>query len=245
MELAGRVALVTGSTGRGMGRSIALSLARAGADLVLNYETRPERAEAVRRAVESMGRRALVAGADVSSEEGAASLFEAAISTFGRVDILVLSAGGPWRQRDAAALRPAEWRQSLAEELHSPLHLIPRALPGMRERRWGRIILLTGEGLEAWPADAALDYGLGKAGREWLVQALARRELAQGITVNAIAPTEVPYVELAEALADLSGGEAWRSRTAPRPQDAGEAAAFLCSEGARFLTGSLLRIAAA
>jgi 3-oxoacyl-[acyl-carrier protein] reductase len=130
----------------------------------------------------------------------------------------------------------------LAEEVQAPLQLVPRALPGMRERGWGRIILLAGEGVAEWPAEAPLDYGLGKASRLWLTTALARREADHGITVNAIAPVTVPYVELDDALADLAGGESYRARTSPRPQDAGEVAAFLCSEAARFVTGTVVQV---
>jgi 3-oxoacyl-[acyl-carrier protein] reductase len=226
-----------------MGRSIALTLAREGADLVLNYETRPERAQNVRGAIEAMGRRAVLQQADAATEEGAKALFDAAISACGRVDVLVLSAGGAWQPADTPDLDAAHWRRVLAEEIEGPLLFIPRVLPGMRERGWGRIILLAGEGTGDWPADAPLDYGLGKASRLWLTQALARRELAHGVTVNAIAPATVPYVELGAALDDLSAGATFRERTSPRPQDAGEVAAFLCSEAARFVTGTVVQLA--
>src|SRR5688572_28784212 len=133
MELTGRVAVVTGSTGRGMWRSIALTLAREGADVVLNYETRPEREEAVRDAIEAMGRKVALQQADVATEVGARSLFEAAITAFGRVDILVVSAGGAWEPVDTPELEPAHWQRVLAEEIHAPLYSIPLVLPGMRE----------------------------------------------------------------------------------------------------------------
>ncbi|MPZ48267.1 MAG: SDR family oxidoreductase [Dehalococcoidia bacterium] len=242
MELTGRVALVTGSTGRGIGRSIALTLAREGADLVLNYETRPERAEAVRQAIEGMGRRVVLQQADVGTEAGARSLYEAAVAGLGRVDILVVSAGGAWQPADTVDLEPERWQRVLAEEVHAPLYLIPPALRGMRERGWGRIILVAGEGTDDWPADAPLDYGLGKASRVWLTRALAKREMGHGVTVNAIAPRTTPYVELSEAVVDVSKGEGWRDRTGARPQDAGEIAAWLCSEAARMVTGTVVEV---
>jgi 3-oxoacyl-[acyl-carrier protein] reductase len=243
MELAGHVALVTGSTGRGMGRSIALTLARDGADIALNYETRPQRAGAVRTTMEAMGRRVCLQQADASTESGARALYECAVGELGRVDILVVSAGGRWDAKDIADVAPEHWQRVLQEELHAPLYLIPLVLPGMRERRWGRIILIGGYEADDWRLDAPLDYPLGKAGRHWLARTLGPRELAHGITVNAIAPAEVPYVELDAALADLAHGEAWRARTAPRPQDAGEIVSFLCSEAGRFVTGSVINVA--
>jgi 3-oxoacyl-[acyl-carrier protein] reductase len=224
-----------------MGRSIALTLAREGADVVLNYETRPERAEAVRQAIEGMGRKVALQQADVATEAGSRALVEAAMAAFGRVDILVVSAGGAWKPADTPGLEPSQWQRVLAEEVHAPLYLIPLVLPGMRERRWGRIVLVAGEGTAEWPAEAPLDYGLGKAARVWLARALARREAEHGVTVNAIAPRTVPYVELSEAVADLEG-EAYRGRAGPRPQDAGEAVAWLCSEAARAVTGTVVEL---
>jgi NAD(P)-dependent dehydrogenase (short-subunit alcohol dehydrogenase family) len=244
MELTGRVALITGSTGRGIGRSIALTLASLGADIALNYESRPARAYAVRDAIQAMGRRVVLTQADVSIEAGARSLYEAAADALGKVDILVVNAGGPWQPADTPDFDPAVWQQVLAEEVHAPLYLIPMVLPGMRERRWGRIILIAGEGTDDWPADAPLDYGLGKAARVWLARSLARRELAHGVTVNAIAPRTTAYVELADALDDLAGGSAYAARSGLRPQDAASVAAFLCSEAGRHVTGSVIELGA-
>jgi len=240
MELAGRVALVTGSTGRGMGRSIALTLARDGADIALNYETRPQRAEAVRQAIEGMGRRVVLQHADVGTETGARALYEAAVAGLGRVDILVISAGGAWEPADTVDLEPARWQRVLAEEVHAPLYLIPMALRGMRQRGWGRIILVAGDGTDDWPVESPLDYGLGKASRVWLTKALAKREAGSGVTVNAIAPRTTPYVELSEAVADLSRAGSGASR----PQDAGEAVAWLCSEAASGISGTVVELGA-
>jgi 3-oxoacyl-[acyl-carrier protein] reductase len=245
MDLTGKTALITGSTGRGMGRSIALSLAREGANIVLNFETRPQRAEAARDAVKAMGRRVLLHEADVATEEGAKSLFDAAIKEFRRVDILVVSAGGSWLAVDTPDLEPEHWRRVLAEEIHSPMYLIPLVLPAMRKARWGRIILLGGHNADDWrEEDAPLDYPMGKAARHWLTRAVARREAMHGITVNAIAPGTIDYVELEDALADLDHGDTWQKRSVPRPQDAGDIAAFLCSEEARFVTGSIIQVVA-
>jgi 3-oxoacyl-[acyl-carrier protein] reductase len=240
MELSGRVALVTGSTGRGMGRSIALTLAREGADIALNYETRPERAERMKAQIEAMRRRASLQQADVATEAGARALFETAVGELGKVDILVLSAGGAWKVQDITDATPEHWRRVLAEEVDAALYLIPRVLPGMRERGWGRIILTGGLDADDWREGWPLDYPLGKASRHWLARSLARQEFRHGITVNAIAPGEVPYVELDEAVSDLHHGEAWRARAGPRPQDAGEIVAFLCSEAARFVSGTIV-----
>jgi 3-oxoacyl-[acyl-carrier protein] reductase len=242
MELEGRVALVTGSTGRGMGRSIALTLARDGANVALNYETRPERAERVKAQVEALGRRACLVQADVATAAGSRALYDAAVRELGKVDILVVSAGGAWKVQDITDATPEHWQRVLAEEVDAALYLIALVLPGMRARRWGRIILTGGLDADDWREGWPLDYPLGKASRHWLTRSLARREFPNGITVNAIAPGEVLYVELDEALADLARNDAWRARSGPRPQDAGEIAAFLCSEPARFVSGTIVNM---
>lgn len=243
MDLTGRTALITGSTGRGMGRSIALSLAHAGAGIVLNYETRPQRAERVKQAVEGMGRKAGLVQADAATATGARLLYDSAVADFGRVDILVVSAGGAWLPVDTPDLDPEHWKRVLAEEVHAPLFLIPLVLPAMREQGWGRIILIGGHDADDWREDESpLDYPLGKASRHWLTRTLARREVRHGITVNAIAPSTIPYVELEDALDDLQRGTAWQQRVAPRPQDAGDIATFLCSEEARFVSGAVIPI---
>jgi 3-oxoacyl-[acyl-carrier protein] reductase len=242
VELAGRTALITGSTGRGMGRSIALTLAREGADIALNYETRGERAERLRDHIRGMGRRASLTQADVASAEGAGRLFADAVQELGQVDILVLSAGGAWRTDDIVEVPPEHWQRVLAEEVFAPLYAVPLVLPGMRERGWGRIVITGGLDADDWREGWPMDYPMGKASRHWLVRSLARTEFKHGITVNGIAPGEIPYVEFEDAVSDLQHEERWRSRSIPRPQDAGEIVAFLCSERARFVTGSILNI---
>ena len=117
MELEGRVALVTGASGRGMGRSIALTLAREGADIVVNFKERRDRAEQVAQAIEAMGRRALVYQADVADPVAVQAMVEAAEARFGRLDIVVISAGGSWRPQDITEIDPAHWRAVMSEEI--------------------------------------------------------------------------------------------------------------------------------
>jgi 3-oxoacyl-[acyl-carrier protein] reductase len=226
-----------------MGRSIALTLAREGADVLLNYETRPERAQSVQQAIESMGRRAVLHQADVATAEGARSLHETAVKRFGQVDILVQSAGGAFQPNDVAELEPEHWQRVLAEEIHAALYLIPLVLPDMRRQRWGRVILIGGLDADDWrEPDAPIDYPLGKNARHWLARTLGRQELKHGITVNAIAPATIDYVELDQALSDLDHAGDWAGRPAPRPQDAGELVAFLCSQQARFVSGAVIPV---
>jgi NAD(P)-dependent dehydrogenase (short-subunit alcohol dehydrogenase family) len=191
MTIEGRIALVTGAGGQGMGRSIALTLARDGADIVLNYHRRAEHAEATVGAIEAMGRRVLRHQADVSDAAQVDAMFAAAVDAFGRVDIVVNSAGGPWKPQDVAEIDPAHLRRVLASEIEATYYLLRAALPGMRARGYGRFVSIGGHMADDWrfgPPDAPLDYPLGKAARHWLTRTLAPRESAHGITINAVAP---------------------------------------------------------
>jgi NAD(P)-dependent dehydrogenase (short-subunit alcohol dehydrogenase family) len=243
MELEGRVALVTGASGRGMGRSIALTLAREGADIVVNFKERADRAPAVAKAIESLGRRALLHQADVADADAVDAMVRAARHEFGRLDIVVCSAGGSWQPRDITEIDPAHWREVLSEEIDAAFHLIRAALPGMRRRRWGRIVLVGGLDADDWrygPPEAPFDYPLGKAGRHWLARTLGPREIERGVTINAVAPGPIGYVSLDRAR-KLAEGRGRPSRE-PTPQDVAEVVAFLCSERARRVTGAVVPV---
>jgi NAD(P)-dependent dehydrogenase (short-subunit alcohol dehydrogenase family) len=131
----------------------------------------------------------------------------------------------------------------MAEEIDSAYALLRAALPGMRRRGWGRIVLIGGEGADDWrfgPPDAALDYPLGKAARHWLARTLGPRELAHGITINAVAPGPIEYVTLEQARRLVEGQiEAGDAST---PQDVAELVAFLCSERAGYITGAVVPV---
>jgi len=228
-----------------MGRSIALTLAREGADIVVNYRRRARRAQEVARVIGEMGRRSLVQQADVADPSAVQAMVEAALAAFGQIDILVNSAGGGWKPQDLTEIEPEHWRSVMAEEIDASYLLMRAVLPGMRERGWGRIISIGGYEAENWrlgPPEAPLDYPLGKAARHWLTRTLAPREMVHGITINAIAPGPIPYISLEEAMEAVRGGPAWVRRDRSGPQDVAEAVAFLCSERARFLAGAVLTI---
>src|SRR3989304_1730154 len=167
MELEGRAALVAGASGRGMGRGIALALAREGADIVVNFKGRRERAEQVAKVIEAMGRRALVHQADASDADAVHAMVAATESYLGRLDIVVVSAGGPWKPRDVTEIEPDHWRAVLAEEIDAAYALLRAALPGMRRRGWGRVVLIGGRPAGAWgvgPPGAPPPFPLGEGG---------------------------------------------------------------------------------
>ncbi len=243
MELSGRVALVTGAGGEGMGRAIALTLARDGADVVLNYHRKDQHVSETVAAIESMGRRVLPFAADVSDPEQVDALFAAAAGALGPVNIVVNSAGGPWKPQDITEIEPAHFRKVLALEIEATFLLIRAALPSMRTRGWGRIVSIGGYSADDWrngPPEAPLDYPLGKAARHWLTRTLAPRESRFGVTINAVAPGPAPRVSLADAMASLRGERG--SRDHNTPQDIADIVAFLCTSAAARVTGAVIPV---
>lgn len=243
MGLEGRVALVTGAGGRGMGRSIALTLARDGADLALNWHRSDAEVRETAAAIEAMGRRALPVQADIGDASSVDELVARVGEALGKPDILINNAGGPWKPQDITEIAPAHLRKVLALEIESVYYLLAATLPAMRERGWGRIVSIGGHMADDWrfgPPEAPLDYPLGKAARHWITRTLAPREFAHGITLNAVAPGPTDRGErddaVAAALEHRTGGAANTS------QDIAEVIAFLCSEAAARVTGAVIPV---
>jgi len=232
----GKVALVTGAAGKGMGRSIALTLAREGAKVVVNYRSSGKSANEIVGHIRSRGGEAVAAQADVFTGEGCRALVEAAVASFERVDICVTNPGAGWSPGPIEKIDPKVSVDDVSREVTPVFHLLPLVLPGMFKRKWGRII---GLGLRPpFLPGTAYSYGVGKAAR---ANALlwSRDELwNHGVTVNLLSPGPVPEIKtLEKAIEQCNNGEAWRARKNATPQDIAEAAAFLCSEAGRFISG--------
>jgi len=243
MGLEGRVALVTGAGGQGMGRSIALTLARDGADVALNYHRRDEHVAATCRAIEAMGRRAVALAADIADPQAVRAMVTEAAAQLGRIDILVNSAGGPWKPQDITQIEPSHLREVIGEEIESVFYLMAAVLPGMRERGWGRIVSVGGHMADDWrfgPPEAPVDYPLGKAARHWLTRTLAPLEFARGITVNAVAPGPTRRISHEEAVAAVRGADIGGEGN--NPQDIAEVVAFFCSDAASRVTGAVVPV---
>jgi 3-oxoacyl-[acyl-carrier protein] reductase len=185
IDLSGRTALVTGGN-RGIGRAVAVALARAGADVALTYHTRDADARETASAIEALGRRVLVQQVDVGRREDLARLADDAIRTFGGVDILVNNAG-MIRPQPIAEITARDWDELIAVNLTSVFLLTQAVLPGMRERRWGRIINLASVAAQLGGV-VGPHYAASKAGLFGLTHAYAAMLAREGITVNTIAP---------------------------------------------------------
>ncbi len=130
----GRVAIVTGAAGKGMGRSIALTLACQGANVVVNYRTSEESAQAIVAHVESRGGDAMAVQAGVFEADGCQRLVEETLARFGRVDICVIGPGGGWHPEPLDRLDPEAALEDVRRELAPLYYLMPLVLPGMVRR---------------------------------------------------------------------------------------------------------------
>ena len=244
--LRGRVALVTGSTGNGMGRSTALTLAREGADIVLNTGTNRRTREAgnqrLLKAVEALGVRAILVEASTQDGRAVRDMFAEAKRELGPVDILVNNAGGRWDPRpDLTKVADDFWQAVLRAEIDGMFHTIKAALPDMRRRRWGRIVNLGMERSEEF-MEPPYDYTVGKIARHGLTRILSEVEMPHGVTINAVAPGYIPTFTFQQALDALRRGPTWTNRKHGTPQDIAELIAWLCTEEARFVKGAVIPI---
>ena len=181
-----RIALVSGGS-RGIGRSIALALAAAGADVAVNYHRRAGDADEVVAAIRKSGRRALAVGADVSDSDAIVRMMSRIEEELGTVDVLVNNAGIAII-RGVDDLTEAEFDLTVAVNLKSVFLCTQAVLPGMRARRWGRIVNIS-SGAARGAGGIGVHYNASKAGMEGLTRGYAARLVKEGITVNAVAPS--------------------------------------------------------
>jgi 3-oxoacyl-[acyl-carrier protein] reductase len=231
-SLEGKLALVTGAS-RGIGRAVAVELARAGAQVVVGYRSGAEEARAV---AEEIGGRA--AQADVGDPEQATRLVEEA----GELDILVNNAGVT-RDGLIARMSDDDWRAVLDTNLGGVFHTCRAAARGMMRRRSGSIVNLTSVvGIHGNPGQT--NYAASKAGIIGFTKSLARELAPRGVRANAVAPgyietalTDVLPEELQQAI--LANTPLGRLGT---PEDVAGAVRFLCSDEASFVTGEVLLV---
>ena len=183
--LSGRVALVTGG-GRGIGKAISLALADAGCNVAVNYVSREADARATVDAITTKGRRALAAAGDVSKSADVTTLVAAVETGLGPVDILVNNAGRVAFE-SIDQMSEASWNEIIQVNLSSVFLMTQAVLPGMRARKWGRIINLTSVAAQAGSM-MAVHYSAAKAGVIAATKSYARLLAKEGVTVNAISP---------------------------------------------------------
>jgi 3-oxoacyl-[acyl-carrier protein] reductase len=179
------VALVTGAS-RGIGRAIAIALAEAGADVVVNYRTRKAAAKETCTAVHQAGSRALAVKANVGRAAAVARMVATIDLELGPVDILVNNAGIV-SAKPLAEISERDWQEMIAVNLTSAFLVTQQVLPGMRARGWGRIIMISSVAAQTGGITGP-HYAASKAGLLGLTHSYARHLVKDGITVNAISP---------------------------------------------------------
>ncbi len=245
--LAGKVALVAASS-RGLGRAVAGELAAEGAHLVLCARGELELASTAESIRGTTGVDVLAVPADLSDAGDVARLADRALERFGRVDVLVNNAGGPpagpFEAHDLEA-----WRAAIRINLESALELTRAVLPGMRERRWGRIINITSVAVKE-PVDGLILSNSVRAAVTGFARTLANEVAPHGITVNNALPGYTRtdrLLELGDALATERGvgrteiEAGWRAGIPMgrlgEPAEFAALVAFLASERASYITG--------
>ncbi len=184
-DLHGKIALVTGGD-RGIGRAVALALAQAGCDVALTYREREDAAREAADALAAEGSRAAALRVDVTDRRALRALVDDVRARLGEVDVLVNNAG-IGTKRELEDITDEDWDLHLATNLTSAFVLTQAVLPGMRARRWGRIINLTSVAAQNGGV-VGPHYAATKGGLVGLTHGFATRVVKDGVTVNAVAP---------------------------------------------------------
>ena len=241
----GKIALVTGS-GRGIGRAIALHLAQAGADVVINYHRNVAPAEEVASQIRTLGRRALVVKANLAKPEEIDLLFDAVAADFGGLDIFINNAASGFN-RPALEQKVTGWDWTMNVNARAYLFAAQRAAPLMEKRGGGHIVAISSPGATRVLPDYVA-VGASKAALDALTRYLAVELAPKNIVVNAVAPGIV----LTDALKHFAsmGDPQAIDRTAANtpagrvvtPEDVAGVVAFLCSPAAFMIRGQVIAL---
>ena len=241
MDLTGRTALVTGGN-VGIGKAVALALAEHGADVALTYyrHTDTETAEAIER----LGRRALALQVDVTDSAAVDRAVDEVAAAFGHIDILVANAGGLVGRVGLAAMTDEHWHYVLNVNLSSAMYCA-RAAARHMDPGWGRMILISSLAARHGGGPGTMAYSTAKAGQLGLTRFLAK-ELAPGITVNAVAPGLILDTPFHETFTSPPDQQAYINATLVKrpglPDDVAATVLFLASDLAGFITGEVVDV---
>jgi len=241
MRLDGKVAIITGA-GRGIGRAIALALARDGADVVVN-DVDLQSAEAIADKVRAMGRRALPIKADVSVEEEVIKMVKTALKAFGKIDILVNNAA-IFSSISLEDITEEKWDKTMKINLKSVFLCSQAVMKFMKRQRSGKIVNIASLAGKVGGIVAGADYAASKAGVICLTKSLAKQLASYSINVNAVAPAWIetdmmkdwPRETKEAVLRQIPLGRFGK------PEEVAEAVVFLASDGAGFITGATIDI---
>ena len=247
MKLEGRAAIVTGGN-RGIGRAIALELARQGADVAFNYRGDEESAKATASEIEALGRKTLARQTNVTDNTAVESMVAEAIDLFGAVDILVCNAGVASRGNHLGETEAREMRRLLDVHLFGALHFARALLPCMRTRERSDVHFISST--SPFRSEAGHGpYATAKACVETLAMTMAKDERQYGVRVNVIAPGLVE-TEMGKRLVKATQGvddikeiyPKYPFRRVCQPEDIAKLSAFLASEDGGYVSGHVIHL---
>lgn len=252
LGLKDRVALVTGAS-KGLGRAVAQALAAEGAKVCICSRDEAAIRQAAAAIAAATGAQVVPVAADVSTAAGVQRAVAAAQEAFGRIDILVSNSGGP-RPGAFLELDDDAWYGAVDLLLMSAVRLARAVLPGMVERRWGRVLFVTSGSVKSPIPNLVLSNSI-RAAVAGLAKTLANEVTRHGVTVNCLAPGRIDTDRVRSLDEDtarrtgqsLAEVQAHWQRTIPAgrygtPEEFGRAAAFLCSEAASYISGVYLMV---
>jgi len=239
-----KIALVTGAS-RGIGRAIAIGMAKRGFDVAINdIERQQDALQEVARAIEATSRRALTVYADVSNKAQVEAMVSNVVDVFGRIDALVNNAG-ILIAGDVEHLKEEHWDSVLDVNAKGTFLVVQAALPHMKRQKYGRIVNIASIGGKHGAPEQA-HYSASKAAVMGFTRVLAQEVGTYGITANCICPGIILTNMGRVNLDDAAVRQAWQEKTAMRrigdPEDVVGPVAFLASDDAAFVTGQSLNV---
>jgi 3-oxoacyl-[acyl-carrier protein] reductase len=240
-ELSGKTALITGGA-RGIGRGVALKLAQAGANLVINYLEREDSAHEVAEWIRGMGRKVLLCKADVCDETQVAAMFQAAGSEFGRLDILVNNVG-PFLVRKVLKMSLAEWKLMIDANLTSAFLVAREAIKLFdRGEAGGNIVFIGAPNAERVGSQSeSCAYSIAKTGVVILAHTLARDLGEKGIRVNVVNPGFIENDSMTPRMREWMPHEVPLARIGT-PANIGDAVLYLVSDRAAYVSGTVINV---
>ena len=241
MQLTGRTALVTGGS-RGIGRAIALALAEEGADVAVNYVSSETSATQVVEQIHKIGRKAILAQADVADFPDTFRMAQNVLKEFGHLDILINNAGIS-SDKTFVKMDHASWRKVLAINLDGVFNCTKVFIDQMVKQNYGRVVNITSVIGQIGNFGQA-NYAASKAGVAAMTKSLAKELAAKGVTVNAVAPgfTETEMVDAIPEKVRNKLLEQIPMRRFAKSEEVGRACVYLCSSDGDYITGAELSI---
>jgi len=242
MELKGKVALVTGGS-RGIGKAIAIALAKGGVNVALTYKINKEKALSIVEKIESMGSKAICLELNQKSRQNILNTIKEVYNKYGKIDILINNAAIA-QEKPFETITDDDWNNMLEINLRGPFILCQEIIPDMIVQGWGRIINISSIGGQ-WGGFNQVHYAAAKAGLINLTKSLARIYSGKGITSNAITPGLVGTEMSSKELNTKSGKEKLKNIPIGRiatPEEIADVVVFLASEKASYITGQTINV---